>query len=403
MTMITSVPDVTFGATGPVLPTEADILAGVRSDIDVAFGGGVNPALNTPQGQLASSIAAMIGDKNALFAEIVNQVNPDLADGRMQDAIGRIYYIDRTPAKSTAVLATCTGLTGTMIPLGARAQAADGRIYRCTAPGTIPESGHIDLPFACSITGPIACPEGTLNAIYQAIPGWDAIKNASDGVKGRDVESRADFENRRRQSVALNAKGALPSVRAAVLAVPGVLDAYTEENEKNVPVTIGGVTLSPHSIYVAAVGGVAADIATAIWAKKSPGCDMNGNTTVIVHDTDGYSVPCPSYRITFQIPAALPIRFAVQIANLATLPANVVQQIQAAILDAFSGGDGGARARIGSTIYASRYYAAVASIDASIEIVSILIGTAQATHNAVTVNIDQVPTLSSSNISVTLV
>ena len=53
--MSTNVPAITWVNGSPVLPAEADILVGVQTDIDVAFGGGVNPSLQTPQGQLAQT------------------------------------------------------------------------------------------------------------------------------------------------------------------------------------------------------------------------------------------------------------------------------------------------------------------------------------------------------------
>ena len=50
---MSAVPPIVFTDAGVVLPTEAAVLAGVQSDYDSAFGGGLNPALNTPQGLLA--------------------------------------------------------------------------------------------------------------------------------------------------------------------------------------------------------------------------------------------------------------------------------------------------------------------------------------------------------------
>ncbi len=90
-----SVPKLAFTDAGLVVPAETDILAGVQSDMNAAFGGGLNPALETPQGQLASSQAAIIGDKNNEIAYVTNQVDPQYADGRFQDAIARIYFLTR--------------------------------------------------------------------------------------------------------------------------------------------------------------------------------------------------------------------------------------------------------------------------------------------------------------------
>lgn len=88
----TAVPSIEFTETGLVLPQESAILAGAQSDINAAFGGKLNPALNTPQGQIATSLSAIISDNNDQFAEFVNQVDPDTNDGFMQDAIARIYF-----------------------------------------------------------------------------------------------------------------------------------------------------------------------------------------------------------------------------------------------------------------------------------------------------------------------
>lgn len=401
--MTTAVPAIQFTTTGPVAPTEADILAGIQTDIDAAFGGGVNPALNTPQGQIASSTAAIIGDKNAEILALANNFNPDYADGRWQDGLARIYFLDRKPALPTILPVTCIGAVGTVIPVGALVADGNGNTYACTGAGTIPMGGSITLDFACSVAGPTPIPASV--AIYRAIPGWDTVSLAAGGTVGQDVESRADFEFRRRQSVALNAHGSLPSIYAAVFAAPGVLDVHVRENCTDAPVAVGATSyyLAPHSIYVAAVGGLDADVAQAIWTKKNVGADCNGNTVITVTDTSGYQPPYPTYLVQFERPAALPIKVAVQIANNPRLPADIVAQVKTAIVSAFSGGDGGPRARIGSRIFASRFYGPVAAIGANVSILSILVGVSSTTLPSVEAGIDQIPTITAADISVSLI
>ncbi|WP_313622827.1 baseplate J/gp47 family protein [Achromobacter sp.] len=403
MPNISQVPRVQFTPEGLVLPDESAILAGLQSDMDAAFGGGLNPGLETPQGQLASSTAAIIGDKNNEFASYVNQVDPAYAQGRMQDAIGRIYFLDRKPGTPTAVIATCTGLAGVTIPVGARAQAVDGNLYLCTQAGAIPAGGSIDLPFSCAVGGPVDCAPGALNQIYQSIPGWDSVLNADAGTVGSNVESRAEFEERRRQSVALNARGSIPAIYADVANVDGVVDAYVTENDLPVPKTVGGVVLGPHSIWVAVAGGEAADIADAIWRKKSNGSDYNGNTSYTVEDKEGYSYPYPSYVVKWETPAALPVLFEVQLAANPALPSNIVALAKQAIIDAFNGVDGGQRARIGSTIYASRFYASISALSPGVSILSLLLGSGAPTAASVVVPINRRPTVTADDILVTLI
>lgn len=404
-----SVPPLQWLSTGLVVPPQSAILAGVQADNNAASGGNLNPDLRTPQGQVASSTAAIIGDAYGAFAELVDQVDPDNATGFMQDAIGRIYFLNRKPGVPTVVNLTCVGALGTTIPVGAQAQDTSGNIYLCTQAGVIPVGGSITLPFANAVVGPIPAPANTVTTIYIAIPGWDTVNNPSSGTVGSDVESPADFEFRRQNSVAANAHGSLPAIYAAVFEVAGVIDVYATENVTGAPIVVGSTayTLADHSMYVAVVGGAATDIAQAIWTKKDLGCNMNGNTTEVVTDESGYSFPFPTYNITFNRPNSTTINFIVNIVNSAALPSTIVADVTNAIAAQFNGQTGvpqangiipattGQRARVGSLLLAATYYGPVATCEGPsvpVNVLSIFIGstfsglgTLVATSNVLTI------------------
>jgi hypothetical protein len=483
--MPTNVPGITFGATGFSAPSQTAILAGVQADINAAFGGNLNFGPYTPQGQLATSWTAIIGDCYDQIIALFNGMDPALANGRQQDGIGRIYFLSRLPATATVATCVCAGATGTTIPVSALAQDQNGNVYAATQSGTIGSSGSVSLTFACQVTGSIACPAGFIDQIYQAIPGWDTVINPNAGVIGSLVETRYAFEARREQSVALNAQGSCPSVLGALYSVPGVLDAYVTENvtasisgasfvgsitgttlsvtqllsgsigvgmmltgtSGALPVggtqplvgttitalgsgtgsvgtysiasaysqtlasgtylaAVGGVRLNPNSLYAAAYGGSASVVAQAIWAKKSPGCNYNGNTTVTVQDTSpGYSGPnYPSYAVTFETPPTMALIFSVTMANNGLQPANAVSLVQQAILQSFAGQDSfnTPRARLGSTIYAYRYAANIQALGVWADVLSIQIGVspASAALSLTNVPINLEPTLTVGNISV---
>ena len=171
-----SVPPINWASTGPVVPAESAILAGALADSNAAFGGNLNttnadgtPNTKTPQGQMASSLTAIIGAKNDDMLQVVNGVDPDTSDGRFQDAIGRIYFIERNPAQPTALQIACGGLVGTPIPIGARIADQSQNIYVCTQAGVIPASGTITLAFACTVTGPTPVPAANQVTINQAV------------------------------------------------------------------------------------------------------------------------------------------------------------------------------------------------------------------------------------------
>ena len=403
--MSTNVPPIAWVNGSPVLPAEVDILAGVQADINAAFGGGVNPGLTTPQGQLAQSETAIIGDKNNEIAYIANQVNPSFASGIWQDAIGYIYFITRIPGAGTVVSATCTGAVGAVIPAGSVAQDNNGYLYTALSTETIPSTGNVTISFQNQTQGPIACNVGALNNIYTAVAGWDTITNATAGALGNDVESRASFEARRSASVAGNAVNSLQSIYGAVASLANVIDVLVVDNPSNGTVNYGPTSypLAPHSVCVSVAGGTSSDIAQAIWNKKPPGCDYNGNTSVTVYDNN-YSTPVP-YTVTYLTPTSVPVYFNVNIKNSSLLPANITTLVQNAVIQTFNGLDGsGPPVSIGSTSYSGRYYANINAISPNVNVIEVYLGTsASPTTLSLTMGIDQLPTLTASNILVTLV
>jgi len=405
--MSTSVPAIEWTSEGVVLPTDAEILSGRQSDIDTAFGGGVNPALSTPQGQISSSDSAIIADKNSSIAYIANQVDPQYAEGRFQDAIGRIYFMTRNAASSTVVIATIGGIPGSYVPDGSLALDTSQNVYQLLGAVTIGPSGTIPAEFANVATGPIPCPSGSLTQLYRAVPGWDTVTNSGAGILGSEVESSQAFELRRQHSVALNSHGTVDAIFANVYAVPGVLDCYVIDNPSGNTVNYGTTNypLLPHSVYVAVVGGSASEIAQAIWLAKDAGCNYNGNTTKTVYDTRSQYAPnYPSYQVKFNIPTATPVYFAVSVQNSSILPSNYVTLIKNAIIAQFNGENNNTPAGIASVILALNYVGAIIAAVSGISLVSIFVGlSGPGTLYEVSMGIDQQPTLDAANITVTAI
>lgn len=418
--MTNLVPPPTLGPKGFVSPSASDILSGVCATFVASMPGlvldpSISSSMSSPEGQLATSMAAVVADKDDIFCYFVSQVDPQYAQGRMQDAIARIYFLDRFPATPTTIPVVCTGLVGTVLAAGfIQGRDTAGNIYASTETVTIGVGGTVTVPMANLATGPIPCPAGTLNAIYTGVTGLDTITNptgtdTNPEFLGADVETSQQFEFRRRNSVAINAKGTPESIYAAVFASGATLippqipsDVLVRENRTGAPVIISGFTLAPHSVYVAVVGGDNLSIAEAIHTKKDLGCDMNGNTTVTVNDNN-YTPPVP-YPIVFERPTAVPIFFQVNIASNPNLPSSLTADVQAAIIAASKGQDGGAPMRINTTVFASRFIQTVQNIDPSIQVISLFVGTAPSpTGTTVPMNLDQYGTTSAPDIAVAVI
>lgn len=371
-------------ATGFISASESSILAGVQADIAAAFpSNNLNFALNTPQGQLSSSWAAAVGNAQDVFCFYTTQTDPAYAQGRMQDAIGRIYFMERNGAQPTVLQIRCNGAAGTAIPTGQNAASVvdpAGNIYVCQQSGTISGLGYVILPFAAVVPGPLSVPVTV--GIFAAIPGWDSAI-VSSGVVGTNTETAAQFEQRRQASVEANAVGVIGAIIGAVAKVQGVIDYFGISNDTASPVTVNGVTIAANSMYICVAGGTEINIAQAILSKKPPGIPMTGNTTVTAYDNNPlYATPIP-YTIKYQIPSDLQVMFAVNIVSSGNVPANAAALISAAILDAFEGitnpavSTAGAanppRARINSLILASSYIPVVQALGAWAQVRSLYV------------------------------
>ena len=320
---------------------------------------------STPQGVLIDGITQQKELDNAELLYFFNQLNPNTADGIFQDALASIYFLQRKPATHSLVNCVCTGMAGTVINgtggglIPAMAQSINGDIFQCLNGGTIPSSGSITLTFMAVETGEIPVAANTINKIYSVVSGWDTINNPVGGIIGSNSESRANFAQRIRNSLAINATGSLSSVLAHIFSCDGVTHVKVEENDTDGVVTKGGIALNPHSIYICQYGATDTDeLAEAIYNSKSAGCDTNGpNTCTYLEPATGVTYNYKYYTPTTQA-------IYIKVSTAVALSAATQQLVKEALLANFNGEDnsGETGITIGTTFYASRFYKAVSSI-----------------------------------------
>lgn len=402
---MSNVPPLEILPTGVVVPESVDIRQGILEDMNEAFGGDLDIVTpSTPQAYLADKLTDNIRDSNAAIAYMISQVDPATAEGRMQDGIGRIYFLDRKGAASSVVTALLTGQANTTVPAGSLAEDDNGNLWSLAGDVTFPIGGTANGQFACVTTGPIQLSIGALTRIAQLVPGWDAVTNLTPAIVGSNVESRADYELRRQLSVARGAHGTPAAIRAAVFSVDGVIDCFVYDNYTNSQILYGPTDypIPAHSVYIGVVGGLDDDIAAAIQSRKDAGCGMTGNTTVNVPDTD-YSYPQPVYVYQFNRPDSLPVKFLITLANTPGLPSNIEDLAKQSVIATLTGTNGAQRARMGGQIFASSYYGPIASISNAVSIIGIKVGATTANLDSLAIGIDQEPTVAESDITVVIV
>lgn len=393
---------------GLSVPCTLDIREAVAGDWQRAFFDPDSPLLDvdptTPAGQLIDALTAEIEAKNAELLYLANQFNPKVADGRWQDALGHIYFLTRKLAEPTVVTCTLSGLNGTVIPYGALVRTVDGYTFICNHSVAINANGRAQTTFRCSEYGPVEIAAHSVTSIVTVIPGWDTVDNEAAGAVGRNLETRSEFEARRAASVAANAHGSASAIFGVLANINGVLDVRVLENVGPDPVVKYGVVVPGHGVTICIYGGEDTEIARGIYLKINNGCDTGGNTT-ITHVAKDYN----NARYEYKIMRPTPINFWVRVTPGSgnTITEDSLTVLKEAIYNDFNGintASGNARVGLASTVYASRFYAAAQSVPGIINVQSIKIALSDTMpveyFDVVDINGDQVPVMSTDNITV---
>lgn len=286
---------------GIIVPDTAEVQTQVENEFMTAFGSDLVLDPTTPEGRLIEMETLARQGAIGLCALIANQINMDYATGQFLDAIGSFFGVDRIGATSTSVLATLTGIPGTIIPAGSLAESAAGNQFYLENTVTLGIDGTITAYFLSVELGAIPLAVGTLTTIVSQIVGWETINNPAAAQIGIQQESDFNYRNRikdaRFQGISL-----LQSIKGALNQVTNLKSSFVMDNPKGTSITYQGLTLPAHSILVIADGGSDQDIAEAIFNKKSSGSDYTSlpNQSVTVPVVDGaYGV---SYNVIFNRP-----------------------------------------------------------------------------------------------------
>lgn len=270
-------------STGTVTTDTGVILTEVQDEYKSTFGQDLIVTPETPQGALIVSetlARVAVADNNAALA---NQINPNIAGGVFLDAILALTGVQRTPATPSTVLATVTGVPGTLIPAGSQASetgSGNANLFQTITSVTIPISGSLDnVQFQSVVDGPIPAAANTLTQIVSDVLGWETVTNPAAATPGQDTQSDISARAFRRETLFSQGLSLAGSITSALYQVDGVTSLTFRENIANTTQVIDGITMVAHSIYVCVDGGVDDAVAKAIQSKKSAGSNYNNGAS----------------------------------------------------------------------------------------------------------------------------
>lgn len=315
-----------INSTGVIVPDTSEILAGVNTEYQTAFGSDIQLTPDTPQGVLIASETLARSQVIQNDAALANQINPNVAAGVFLDAILALTGMQRTPATQTLVSGvSLAGVAATVIPEGTQAQTAAGDVFSTLSSVTLAANGQATVDFASVEYGPIPCAVDALNVPVTNVLGWETVNNTVAGVVGQSTQSDVGARALRSNTLAFQGVSLAESITSALYNVDGVQSLFFQENIQATTQTINGISMVAHSIYVCVNGGSDLDVASSMLENKSSGAAWNGGTSVsVIEPTSGQD-----YTVLFDRPAEIEIAIQVTSANasLADLQTGVAAYI----------------------------------------------------------------------------
>lgn len=318
----------TISDAGISAPSFDEVLAYLQAKYRSIFGADIYLGNDSQDGQFIGIVATAINDSNAAAVACYNAFSPATAQGNGLASVVKINGISRQSSSFSTADLTIVGVAGTQITNGLVADD-NGNKWALPASVTVPLAGSITVTATCIVPGAVAAGVGTITRISTPTYGWQTVTNPAAATPGQPVEKDAALRVRQAQSVAIPSQTILEGIVGSIASLSGVKQIRAYENDTNATDSNG---IPEHAIAVVVDGGVSADIAAQIAAKKAPGTYTHGTTSATVTDNIGIA-----HVIRFFRPTDAPISVAVTIKALTGYTTAVGNQIKQAIADYING------------------------------------------------------------------
>lgn len=331
-----------------------------------------------------------------------NAFNRGAAEGTLLSNIGDITGTPAEPATKSTV--TCTVNLGVSFsqPAGVMTANVAGQPdikFVNKALVTSTTAGNYTATFEALTYGPTAANAGTLSVITTPVSGWNSITNPEDATLGTLDETDASYRVRQREELSASGSSTPDGLRADVLRVQGVQQAFVFENTTNETDEDG---VPAHAINVVIFDGPGADanstvVAQTIWDNKPSGIQTWGLTYATAIDELGNPQLIGFSRATVK---SVWLNFQFVQVDPAFFPQDGIAQIKAAVA---------LRAatilRLGVDVIALQLKGAVLSVPGVVDVPTLFLGFAanpSDTANLV-VGSGQIADVDTTNITVSII
>lgn len=268
---------------------QGELEALVLTEIDASL----DLSADQPIGQLIGIFARKLAELWELGSVAYHGFDPDVAQNYLLDAICALTGIRRRPASKSVTTCTVNLNAGATLPAGAVANVASAPENRWLNTAEVTNSGgsaaNFTATFECEKTGPNTCNIGTLTVITVPVSGWNTVTNTTTATLGINEDTDTVLRARRLAALTQAGGSTVDALRADLMAVDGVIQAFVFENTTMV---YDANYLPPKSIECVVWDGPTPEadndeLGAVIWAGKPSGIVTKGSTSVTTEDSLG--------------------------------------------------------------------------------------------------------------------
>lgn len=236
-------------------------------------------------------------------------------------------------------------------------------------------------------TGPIAQAPRTINTIATPQLGLDSVTNPLEATLGTNRESDEEYRIRFRDTKFQRATNIIEALYSALYTLDSVNNVAIYDNDTDV-IDVNGVL--PHSFWTIVDGGLETDIARAIWLNRPTGIRSQGNVSIDILDSQGYT-----RTVKFSRPEDVPIYVEMTLTTDVNFPVDGIDQIKQNLIDYISA------LRIGENVVFSRLYTPINRVVGhQVDSLSISVDGNVFSASNIAVALDQKAVLTANNITI---
>ena len=311
---------------GLILRTEAEYRDLLIDVFRAALGDDMSTRSQTPQMAMVRRLTKLFFEAETTLGYVRSGFDLRTMVNEQVDAYGAFAGVARKAGTRTEVTCTLGGISGTVIPAGARVRSTDEKVFELTASVTIGTGGTVDGDFQAVEVGRVLVDAGDITRILTLTQGWNTVTNAAAGTPGVAREEDRDYIVRIENFLARNSVGSVAAVRARIWEVDDVNDVIVLENREDSEQTYRGVTVAAGAFCAVVWGGAAADIGQAIYEAIRTDDPTSGDESVTITPT---TAPLGDVTVNYQEATEIPVDLVATIGGDNNFPSTGLEQVKA--------------------------------------------------------------------------